>query len=199
MGTWIAEHITQKLIASSVIEEGDRELYSYGFFLLLSSVLYLVVATIFGSAFGILWESVIFYFLFSILREYAGGIHAKTEHGCMLSTIIALLLFIMGIRKMMQAELSTAAMVFLIVGCVAVFLFSPLDVPEKPLSAEDWRHYRRVSRWLATAYLLLGIWATSAGWPILYPIAASATLEGILLLAGTINLKTRTRKTRHKI
>lgn len=189
MGTWIAEHITQKLIASSVIDESDGDLYGYGFFLLLSSVFYLAVAAIVGSTFGILWESVVFYFLFSILREYAGGIHAKTEHGCMLSTIMALLLFIMGIRKMMQAELSTAAMVFLIVGCVAVFLFSPLDVPEKPLSAEDWRHYRRVSRWLAVAYLLLGIWAISADWLILYPIAASATLEGILLLAGTINLK----------
>ena len=189
MGTWIAEHITQKLIASSVIEESDRELYSYGFFLLLSSVLYLIVAAIFGSAFGILWESIVFYFLFSILREYAGGIHAKTEHGCMLSTILALLLSIIGIRKMMQAELSTAAMVFLIVGCAAVFLFSPLDVPEKPLSAKDWRHYRRISRWLATAYALLGVWAAATGWLILYPIAASITLEGILLLAGTINQK----------
>lgn len=189
MGTWIAEHITQKLIASSVIEESDRELYSYGFFLLLSSVLYLVVAAIFGSAFGILWESIVFYFLFSILREYAGGIHAKTEHGCMLSTILALLLSIIGIRKMIQAELSTTAMVFLIVGCAAVFLFSPLDVPEKRLSAEDWRYYRRISRRLAAAYALLGVCAAAAGWPILYPVAASATLEGILLLAGTINLQ----------
>lgn len=189
MGTWIAEHITQKLIASSVIEEGDRELYRYGFFLLLSSVLYLIVAAIFGSTFGILWESIVFYLLFSILREYAGGIHAKTEHGCMLSTILALLLSIIGIRKMMQAELSTAAMVFLIVGCAAVFLFSPLDVPEKPLSADDWRHYRRVSWRLAAVYALLGVWAAAVGWPILYPIAASTTLEGILLLAGTINQK----------
>lgn len=189
MGTWIAEHITQKLIASSVIEESDRELYSYGFFLLLSSVLYLVVAAIFGSAFGILWESIVFYFLFSILREYAGGIHAKTEHGCMLSTILALLLSIIGIRKMMQAELSTAAMVFLIVGCAAVFLFSPLDVPGKRLSAEDWRYYRRISLRLAVVYALLGVWAATVGWPILYPIAASTTLEGILLLAGTINQK----------
>lgn len=189
MGTWIAEHITQKLIASSVIEEGDRELYSYGFFLLFSSILYLIVAAIFGSVFGILWESVVFYFLFSILREYAGGIHAKTEHSCMLSTILALLLSIIGIRKMMQAELSTAAMVFLIVGCAAVFLFSPLDVPEKRLSADDWRYYRRISLRLAVAYALLGVWAAATGWLILYPIAASATLEGILLLAGTINQK----------
>lgn len=189
MITNLGEKIAYKLATSGTISYEDIDLYGYGFFLLLSSALYLVVVAIFGSAFGILWESIVFYFLFSILREYAGGIHAKTEHGCMLSTILALLLSIIGIRKMMQAELSTAAMVFLIVGCAAEFLFSPLDVSEKPLSADDWRHYRRISRWLAAAYALLGVWAAAAGWLILYPIAASATLEGILLLAGTINQK----------
>ena len=189
MITNLGEKIAHKLAASGAISSEDIDLYGYGFFLLLSSALYLVVVAIFGSAFGILWESIVFYFLFSILREYAGGIHAKTEHGCMLSTILALLLSIIGIRKMMQDELSTAAMVFLIVGCATVFLFSPLDVPEKPLSAEDWRYYRRISRRLAVAYALLGVWAAAAGWLILYPIAASTTLEGILLLAGTINQK----------
>ena len=185
----LGEKIAHKLAASGTISSEDIDLYGYGFFLLLSSALYLVVVAIFGSAFGILWESIVFYFLFSILREYAGGIHAKTEHGCMLSTILALLLSIIEIRKMMQAELSTAAMVFLIVGCAAVFLFSPLDVPEKPLSADDWRYYRRISRRVAEAYTFLGVWAAVFGWPILYPITASVTLEGILLLAGTINQK----------
>lgn len=189
MITNLGEKIAHKLAASGTISSEDIDLYGYGFFLLLSSALYLVVVAIFGSAFGILWKSIVFYFLFSILREYAGGIHAKTEHGCMVSTILALLLSIIGIRKMMQAELSNSAMVFLIVGCAAVFLFSPLDVPEKPLSADDWRYYRRISRRLAAAYVLLGVWAEVAGWPILYPIAASATLEGILLLAGILNQK----------
>lgn len=183
------EKIAHKLAASGTISSEDIDLYGYGFFLLLSSALYLVVVAIFGSAFGILWESIVFYFLFSILRGYAGGIHAKTEYGCMLSTILALLLSTMGIWGMLQAEHLTMAMILLIVGCAVVFLFSPLDVPEKPLSAEDWRHYRRISRWLVAAYALLGIWAAAADWPILYPLAASATLEGILLLTGTINQK----------
>lgn len=183
------EKIAHKLAASGTISSEDIDLYGYGFFLLLSSALYLVVVAIFGSAFGVLWESIVFYFLFSILRGYAGGIHAKTEYGCMLSTILALLLSTMGIWGMLQAEHLTMAMILLIVGCAVVFLFSPLDVPEKPLSAEDWRHYRRISRWLVAAYALLGIWAAAADWPILYPLAASATLEGILLLTGTINQK----------
>lgn len=82
MITNLGEKISHKLAASGTISPDDVDLYSYGFFLLLSSVLYLVVVAILGSAFGILWESIVFYFLFSILREYAGGIHAKTEHGC---------------------------------------------------------------------------------------------------------------------
>ena len=86
------EKIARRLAASGTILSEDVDLYGYGFFLLLSSALYLFVVAIFGSALGIFWESILFYFMFSILREYAGGIHAKTERGCMLSTILALLL-----------------------------------------------------------------------------------------------------------
>lgn len=171
MITNLGEKISHKLAASGTISPDDVDLYSYGFFLLLSSVLYLVVVAILGSAFGILWESIVFYFLFSILREYAGGIHAKTEHGCIFSTILALLLSISGISGMMQAELSSAAIVLLIVGCVAVFLFSPLDVPQKQLAADDRRHYRCISRRLAVAFALLGMWTAETNQFILYPIA----------------------------
>ncbi len=186
MITHWGEKIAHKLADSGTIPYSDVDLYSYGFFLLLSSAFYLAVVAVFGSAFSILWESIVFYFLFSVLREYAGGVHAKTEHGCMFSTTLALLLSIVGIRQMIQAELSSTAMVCLIIGCAAVFLFSPLDVPEKRLSADDWWHYRKISQRLAAAYALLGACAAIAGWPILYPLTASTILEGILLVAGTI-------------
>lgn len=190
------EKVARRLAASGTISSEDIDLYGYGFFLLLSSTLYMVVVAVFGSVFGVLWESIVFYLLFSILRGYAGGIHAKTEYGCMLSTILALLLSTMAIRKMMDAKQSTTAMMLLIIGSIAVFLFSPLDVPEKPLSSGDWRYYRRISRNLAVAYVLFGVWATVAGWHILYPLTASTTLEGILLLSGMYNLKKRHRKTK---
>lgn len=64
MGTWIAEQITCKLIASSVIEEGDRELYSYGFFLLISKIFFFFVAVIAGLLTDTTVESIIFYVVF---------------------------------------------------------------------------------------------------------------------------------------
>ena len=89
MGTWIAEHITQKLIASSVIEEGDRELYSYGFFLLVTRFFFFLVTVFVGLLMGIGGESVLFYMVFFILRTYAGGVHAKTETACTVFTTFA--------------------------------------------------------------------------------------------------------------
>ena len=69
--------IARKLAVSGIIDPDETDLYAYGFFLLLSRGIYLLVTSIFGAVFGILWENVLFYVSFSLLREYAGGIHAK--------------------------------------------------------------------------------------------------------------------------
>lgn len=189
MITRLGDKIAHKLVMSGTIPSEDAELYAYGFLLLLSKILYLVVTSILGAMLNIFGSSILFYLLFSVLREYAGGIHAKTEQGCMFGTILVLLLSIGGIRGMKHAELSSVAVVLLMIGCAVVFLLSPLDVPEKPLSADDRRYYRSISRRLAVAYAFIGAWAATADWPILYPLATAAALAGILLLAGTLNLQ----------
>lgn len=102
MITSLGKKIARRLAASGTISPEEIDLYGYGFFLLLSSTLYLIVVAIFGSVFGVLWESIVFYLLFSILRGYAGGIHAKTERGCMLSTILALLLSTLSFQSCWQ-------------------------------------------------------------------------------------------------
>ncbi len=185
LGDWLA----RKLALSGAVPEGERELYSYGFFLLLSKGLFLAITAVFGAMWGVLWESIVFYGLFALLRGYAGGIHASREGTCQLWTTAAMLLSTGLIRWLEDHGREAMALWLLLAGLIGVALLSPLDSPEKPLLAEDWRYYRRISRRLTAAYALLGVWAAAAGWPILYPIAASATLEGILLLAGNINQK----------
>lgn len=61
MATVLAERIVSKLIASSAVKEADRELYVYGFFLLITRSFFFLVAVAFGSILGIPCESVIFY------------------------------------------------------------------------------------------------------------------------------------------
>ena len=88
------EKIARKLAASGTISPEEIDLYGYGFFLLLSSTLYLVVVSIFGCTLGVLWESIIFYFLFSSLREYGKG----------LVTTIIMETNIMGIKTVLLSQ-----------------------------------------------------------------------------------------------
>lgn len=187
MGTWIAEKITQKLIASSVIEEGDRELYVYGFFLLTNKILYFLVAAIAGALVGVTVESVVFYIVFMSLRTYAGGIHAKTELQCTILTSIALNMAILGIKYMEQTSCTIIPIGMLISGCLCIALFSPLDTKEKPLEKSEKVHYHSICLFLISVCIALSLilkWLHIDA--IYYSIVASVFLEGILLCLGNI-------------
>ena len=187
MATLIAEYITQKLLALSVIEEGDKEIYTYGFFLLVSRTFYFLVTAITGILFGIPFESILFYVVFIFLRTYAGGIHAKTETACTILTISVLVIFVVGIHLMGQMESKILPMLLHAGGSLCVLMFSPLDTKEKPLDKREKMQYRLIC-WaiillcntIALASLLLSFNA------IYYSIACGVCLEGVLLIIGKI-------------
>ena len=88
----IADRISEKMLHEGLILEEDRELYRYGFFLLISRGIFFVIAGIAGAFVGNLWDSIFFYILFSFLRGYAGGLHADREAVCLFSTTASLFL-----------------------------------------------------------------------------------------------------------
>lgn len=185
MGTWIAEKITQKLIASSVIEEGDRELYVYGFFLLTNKILYFLVAAIAGALVGVTVESVVFYIVFMGLRTYAGGIHAKTELACTVLTTLALTVSVLGIKQLNIHTGEALPLLLLGSGSICILLISPLDTADKPLTPEEKLYYRYICTKILGVYLLLIGVARWLMWKnVAYAIIAGIFLEGLLLLAG---------------
>lgn len=187
MGTWIAEQITCKLIASSVIEEGDRELYSYGFFLLISKIFFFFVAVIAGLLTDTTVESIIFYAVFMLLRTYAGGIHARTEMSCTVLTTLALIASVLVIK---QLEMHTSGAISLLmfgIGSLCILVFSPLDTDGKPLDKHEKRQYKTVCITILIIYVIVALIA----WihcikNIFYPICCGICLESILLMLGKI-------------
>lgn len=91
MITALAVSIVDMLCNALAMEEDDKELYTYGFFILLSHLFYLAIAVLLGVLLGILTENLLFYIFFMLLRNYAGGFHAKSERVCTLLTILACL------------------------------------------------------------------------------------------------------------
>lgn len=181
----ISSSISEKLCYANVIPAEDQELYSYGFFLLMSRSFFFVITFIFGFLFKTLWESIAFYFLFSILRGYAGGVHASEESVCMLFTTLLLFLASAFLRMMKMSTCTVVAAGMLLVGGMVVFLLSPLDSEEKPLSPSENRYYRRISRAISSAMILTGSVAIILKFhSLLYVVSECISFEGVLLLAG---------------
>ena len=174
-----------KLIAASVVEEVDRELYVYGFFLLITRFFFFLVTVAFGCLLGIPFESVIFYIVFILLRSYAGGVHARTEMACTVWTTVAMGIATASI-KMLETSNAKIPLLFLLCN-ICLFAFSPLDSKEKPLDAEEKRRYRRICLELAAICDAVAVATTFMMLPKLYyPVMCGMCMETVLLSVGRV-------------
>ena len=179
--------ITEALYKSQVIAEEDKELYIYGFFVLLSKGLFFLVSAFFGGMLGVLWESIMFYIMFSMLRSYAGGFHASKESVCTCCTTASLFLSILSIGYMERIGNSIIPFSILAVCGAAVYLLAPLVSEDKPLTRTELVLYRQKTRSIDIAIVIISILGVCFHFPsILHAASISMALECILLVLGKV-------------
>ena len=183
----LSAQLTNRLIVKGTISENEQELYCYGFFMLLSQWLYLILAAVFGLILGCFFESVIFYIAFQFIRRYAGGYHAKTETRCEIMSAISIIACIVVIRMSTTYNFNIVLLCLAAVATIFIAVLSPLDTPEKPLSEKEFRYFRKIS-WIVLFALVTAI-VTSyfVGFSVVFvSCSMSLILESILLIAGKI-------------
>ncbi len=183
----LGKRLTNTLINNNQIDESERSLYEYGFFILLSNVIYVTITLILGSIFNIIIESMAFYIAFSLIRRYAGGFHASSEMKCTLITTISIFLCLLCTKLCETNNIQMPILIPTMIAAIYIFILCPLDTPEKPLTKEEYKYFRKIS-WLI---LLLIVLMISIGWYfklefIMYPCCMSLILESILLVLGKI-------------
>lgn len=181
----IADRISEKMLHEGLILEEDCELYRYGFFLLISRGIFFVIAGIAGALVGNLWDSIFFYILFSLLRGYAGGLHADREAVCLFSTTASLFLAAKIIFCLRRGNYVILSCGVLVVCSALVLLIAPLDSDSKPLGESEMRHYRKVTRLLTLLINLSSFVWLMAGYPQFLFISCVVTgVEAVLLILG---------------
>lgn len=188
--------LTDKLLAKGSITEDERELYIYGFFMLLSHIMYFVLACIFGILFKCFIESIIFYIAFQFIRRYAGGYHAATETRCEILSTLSIFVST-GIIKLSKIhDFKTILLIITLISVVIIFILCPLDTPEKPLSDKEFKYFRKIS-WIVLFIIVVAIIVTYCFNIefVLLPCCMSLILESILLTSGKFqkNLKKRSK------
>ena len=182
-----AEKLVDCLYCQHDISDDEQELYKYGFFVLLSQILYLIIAIILGSIFKSVFESVIFYIAFQFIRRYAGGYHAKTETRCEILSTLSILCCIVLIKLSKMYDIRIALLSISLVFAVLIFILCPLDTPEKPLSDKEYKYFRKIS-WIILLLIIIAIIVSFIFKfnALFAPCCASLILEGVLIGAGKI-------------
>jgi accessory gene regulator B len=129
-----------------LIEKEEKEIYTYSFEILLATVLNLII--LFAATFttGKPRETVCFLIGFIPIRGLAGGYHAKTHFRCLLILMGIYFVFLTAITFVPMELRMIINIMCILVSFFIIFLFSPAEDHNKPLSASEKLFYRRRSR-----------------------------------------------------
>ena len=163
------------------------EIYQYGFFILYSNIFFFLITIILGAVLNVFLSSIFFFIAFFSIRQYAGGYHAKTETRCEIISTLSILACIIVIRLAKTYDFLTVLLIISAVSAVSIFVFCPLDTPEKRLSKSEVKYFRKIS-WLILS-VIIAVVVISFAFKfkmLLVPCCISLIFENILIVAGKI-------------
>lgn len=190
MITKLAQKTVDALCCAQIIGEEDKDLYIYGFFVLYTRLLFLIITIVFSIVFGIIWQGILMYIIFSLIRSYAGGVHASKESICLTTTTLALFVCVIVLRLCIQWDYAILTSIVLVFECCCIVLLSPIDTEEKRLRPEESKRYSRITCIITSLVALLSFLCVAFGLrSILYICTVSYGLESILLLIGRFRMR----------
>lgn len=181
----LSKKVVKKLIASGNISSSERELYEYGIFILMSNILYIVDTAILGLAFGLFYQSLLFFIVFMVIRQYAGGYHASTELRCEIFTNLCILASIIIMRLISEDFSFAIILVLSSFSAVFIFVFAPIDTDEKALDEIELKIFCKRTKLVLVvivAIIIVSLCLQLKSFCI--PCCMSLILEGVLLIAG---------------
>lgn len=193
----LALKTAEKFVSNDNTLYDKIEVYQYGFFVLYSNILFFIIALIIGMILDVLLQSIIFFFTFFSIRQFAGGYHAPTETRCEILSTLSILACIFVIKLSKIYDFQMVLLIISALSAVCIFVFCPLDTTEKPLSDKEFKYFRKIS-WIillviSTLIIISYIFKRDF---VFAPCCMSLVLESILISAGKIKKLLDNKKTK---
>ncbi len=150
-----ANYLARRLLNNNVIKEDSFDIYVYGFELLISFLFSTLLVIASGIIIGKLLETLAFLVVFIFLRSYSGGYHAKKYSIC---TIVTLGVYAAVILLSSFINVNAVSYLLLwIVGFTLLFLWAPIENPNKEITNKRKIIYKWISILLFVIFLVVGI------------------------------------------
>lgn len=171
--------IADFLCKKGVIEEEDKEIYVYGYELLISSFFGVFITLIFGILLGRIPETLLFLIVFIITRQRCGGFHANHFLTCILTFTLTYLSVIFLSMYMLEIDYRLMMVLMLILYGITIFRFAPMEHKNKPLS-EDVKKVNRIKS-IQLSIFWIGITFIAIFFKPMFAIIITLTLASIAM------------------
>ena len=180
------------LLCRRKIEKADKEIYHFGYILLLDGLLDTILLLIFGILIQKFVLTVVFVLVFTTTRMFSGGYHANTRWQCILVTFISCFISVEFSQRIIGLFDEKLLLIVGIVICYIIFiLYSPVENSSKPLDEDHIQTYKTKSLVFLSVYVFI-IGFTSK-YNTLYPSEILVTLLEVTLLI-ILGIAARQRK-----
>jgi accessory gene regulator B len=140
-----------------------REIIEYGAYMVISEISKIVLLLVIGAFLGLFAYAAASILIFGLLRMTLGGVHARTQWGCIISYScivygpIVLALYTNPNKFVLEGIVIPLAFVI-------AYLYAPADLPVKPVVSKRQRRRLRVTGFLLLAVLFTAAQFTDPEW-----------------------------------
>lgn len=138
----LAQKMTAYFIKKNVINEEEKETYDYCFEVLIATVINLVILVMLGILTRRCIETAIFCVLFMLLRGAAGGYHANTHAGCLLTLLIVYGILLSTLLISVHILFNVSIVLFAI-ALIMFIIFAPVDNKNKILEKTEKKRLKK--------------------------------------------------------
>lgn len=132
------------LIQHEIIAPEENEIIAFGLKQGLSMLVNIATTVLIGVLFGMWWQSIVFLLVYSPLRVFAGGVHAKTPLRCYIASIALVVLFLLAVQCCPKDIYLLTAIFMASAG--GVFCLAPIEDKNKPLDELESKVYKKRTR-----------------------------------------------------
>ena len=119
----------------------DKEIYRFGFVLMLRIILNVLTLLFIGTCFNMIVESITFLICSLMLRSYSGGFHSDNPVICFLISVLATISMLFVIKSGMWSVQFSCALIVLSIG--VILRYAPVEHKNKPLEEIERKIYRK--------------------------------------------------------
>jgi len=141
----VSDWITDFFASHGVIAAEEKEVYSYGFAAIISTIISYGIILAIAAVLHCIWLWIVFILCFSPLRRYSGGYHASSYIRCKTIYAITFLLIALAVNYFAQTNWLLLPMIVGAFGITVVCLLAPVVPRNKELLQEEISVNRRKS------------------------------------------------------